>query len=191
MHFDRAHLDLLWLVIWSRVFWPSVTWNLHKRTALEQKRFDLSLSPTLRNLRLLLVIYICVDFIQGACTESLDSQVQGATNHPPHPWSLWLVSSASSVMTMSHRIDLAGLTRRKYSLTLHCFLTWNSNQSDKVSTPFPPGFHTRQVSHPPMDRSGSELLTPSKTASPQVFFRLRWLEHRRCPCSSENLLGTF
>jgi len=29
--------------------------------------------------------YICVDFIQGACTESLDSQVQGATTHPPHP----------------------------------------------------------------------------------------------------------
>ena len=26
----------------------------------------------------------CVDFIQGACTESLDSQVQGATTHPPH-----------------------------------------------------------------------------------------------------------
>ena len=31
-----------------------------------------------------LSIYICcVDFIQGACTESLDSQVQGATTHPP------------------------------------------------------------------------------------------------------------
>ena len=30
-------------------------------------------------------LYICVDFIQGACTESLDSQVQGATTHPPHP----------------------------------------------------------------------------------------------------------
>ena len=27
----------------------------------------------------------CVDFIQGACTESLDSKVQGATTHPPHP----------------------------------------------------------------------------------------------------------
>ena len=30
-------------------------------------------------------IYICVDFTQGACTESLDSQVQGETTHPPHP----------------------------------------------------------------------------------------------------------
>ena len=31
------------------------------------------------------LMYICVDFIQGACTESLDCQVQGATTHPPHP----------------------------------------------------------------------------------------------------------
>ena len=30
-------------------------------------------------------IYICLDFIQGACTESLDGQVQGAITHPPHP----------------------------------------------------------------------------------------------------------
>ena len=29
--------------------------------------------------------YICVDFIQGACAESLDSQVQVAPTHPPHP----------------------------------------------------------------------------------------------------------
>ena len=73
-------------------------------------------------------IYICVNFIQGACTESLDSQVQGVTTHPLHPWSLWLVNhnppgSASSVMIMSHSIDLAGLAHRKNSLTLHCFLT--------------------------------------------------------------------
>ena len=27
----------------------------------------------------------CVDFIQGAWTESLNSQVQGASTHPPHP----------------------------------------------------------------------------------------------------------
>ena len=31
------------------------------------------------------LMYICVDFIQGACTESLDSQVQEAATHPPHP----------------------------------------------------------------------------------------------------------
>ena len=28
--FDHARLDFLTLVIWSRVFWPSVTWNLRK-----------------------------------------------------------------------------------------------------------------------------------------------------------------
>ena len=30
-------------------------------------------------------LYISVDFIQGACTESVDSQVQEATSNPPHP----------------------------------------------------------------------------------------------------------
>ena len=30
-------------------------------------------------------LYIRVDFTQGACTESLDSQFQGATTHSPHP----------------------------------------------------------------------------------------------------------
>ena len=38
------------------------------------------------------LLYICLDFIQGACTESLDGQVQGATTRPPHPWSLWQVN---------------------------------------------------------------------------------------------------
>ena len=28
--FDHASLDLLLHVIWSRVFWPSVTWNFRK-----------------------------------------------------------------------------------------------------------------------------------------------------------------
>ena len=29
-HFDHAYLDLVSLVIWTFVFWPSVTWNLRK-----------------------------------------------------------------------------------------------------------------------------------------------------------------
>ena len=103
-------------------------------------------------------MYICLDFTQGACTESLDSQVQETTTHPPHPWSLWLViSSTSSVMIMSHTIDLAGLAHRKNSLTMSCFLTWNSNQSDKISPPYSPDFDTKQVGHPPTDRSGPGL----------------------------------
>ena len=33
-----------------------------------------------------MVKMICLqDFIQDACTESLDGQVQGAITHPPHP----------------------------------------------------------------------------------------------------------
>ena len=30
-----------------------------------------------------------------------------------------------------------------------------SNQGEKIPPPFPSGFHTKQVSHPPTDRSGS------------------------------------
>ena len=30
MQYDHAHFDLLPLIICSRVFWPSVKWNLHK-----------------------------------------------------------------------------------------------------------------------------------------------------------------
>ena len=57
-------------------------------------------------------------------------------------------SSASSVMILSHSIDLAGLAHRKNSLTWHCFLTSNSNQSDKICPPYPRGFYTK-LSHPP------------------------------------------
>ena len=80
-------------------------------------------------------------------------------------------SSASSVIIMSHSIDLARLARRKNSLTLHCFLTWNSNQSDNFSPPYPPGFHTKQVSHPPTDRSGPGLSVDTKQdRKPPGFF---------------------
>ena len=66
-------------------------------------------------------------------------------------------SSASSATIMSHSIALAGLAHRKHFLTLHCFLTWNSNQSEKISPPCPPDFETKQVSHPRTDRSGPGL----------------------------------
>ena len=113
---------------------------------------------------------ICVDFIQGACTESLDSQVQGATTHPPHPWSLWLVNHFPQallvVMSMSHSIDMARLAHRKNSLTLRCFLTWNSNQSDKISPPYPLVFtQNKWATHPRIGLVLGSLVTPSKTAS--------------------------
>ena len=60
--FDHARLDLLSLVIWSCMFWPSVTWNLKTQSAAwEQKCFDLwLLSPALYNLWLLLVYSLLV-----------------------------------------------------------------------------------------------------------------------------------
>ena len=121
-----------------------------------------------------------MDFIQGACSESLDNQVHWSNYSPSPPMKLMTSqslppSSARSDMIMSHRIDLAGQAHRKNSLTLHCFLTWNSNQGDKISPPYPPGFHTKQVSHPWIGLGLGSLLTPSKTASPMVFFQLHWL----------------
>jgi len=43
----QVRVDLLSLVVWSRVFWPSVTWNLRKA---QRWTFEL------RNLWLLLVL---------------------------------------------------------------------------------------------------------------------------------------
>ena len=80
-------------------------------------------------------------------------------------------SSASSVIIMSGSIDLAGLAHRKNSLTLHCFLTWNSNQSDKTLPSLPPSFDTKQVSHPPTVTSRPVLSADTwQDSKPPVFF---------------------
>ena len=53
--------------------------------------------------------------------------------------------TASSIMIMSQSTDLAGLAHRENSLTLHCFLTWNSYQSEKISPYF---WHKKAAKHP-------------------------------------------
>ena len=57
--FDHLHLDLLSLVIWSCMLWPSDHMkHAQQQHALELKPFGLwSLSPALRNVWLLLVTY--------------------------------------------------------------------------------------------------------------------------------------
>ena len=49
----------------------------------------------------------------------------------------------------------------------------------------------KEATHPRIGPALGYLLTPSKTPSPVVFFRIHWLEHGRCKCASENLAGTF
>ena len=101
--------------------------------------------------------------VDTRCLYWVSRQPSPRSNYSPSPPMKLMTSqslppsSASSVMIMGHSIDLAGLAHRKNSLTLHCFLTWNSNQSDKISPPYPPGFGRNQVSHTPTDRSGPEL----------------------------------
>ena len=80
-------------------------------------------------------------------------------------------SSASSVMIMSHSIDLAGLARRKNSLTLHCFLNETPIKVEKSPLPTPPVFtQNKDATHPRIDLGLGSLLTPSRTASLLVFF---------------------
>ena len=55
IQFDHARFDLLPLVIWSRVFWPSVTWNLRKAQGWSKAFGPSILSPALPKLWLLLV----------------------------------------------------------------------------------------------------------------------------------------
>ena len=74
-------------------------------------------------------------------------------------------------MIMSQSIDLAGLSHRKNSLTLPCFLTWNSHQSDKISAPYPPTFdmQKKEANNPQLGLGLSSLLTPSNMPSPLFF----------------------
>ena len=84
--------------------------------------------PRLLSVRedVLTLSYISLDFIQGACTHSIDSQVQGARTHahPQHPWNSLPPSSAGNVTIMSHSIYLAVLAYREITLTLNCILAW-------------------------------------------------------------------
>ena len=137
-------------------------------------------------------IYIYLFGFHTRCLYRVSKQPSPRSNYSPSPPMKLITSqslspsSASSVMIISHSIDLAGLAHGKNSLTFHCFLTWNGNQSDKRSPlPTPPGFHTKQVSHPWIGLGLGSLLTPSKTASPIVFYSYTGLW---CPCESA---GTF
>ena len=79
-------------------------------------------------------------------------------------------SSASSVMIMSHSIDLAGLTHRKNSLTLHCFLTWKSSQSDKISPPYPLVFtQNKEATHPWIGLGLALCWHPARQQAPWFF----------------------
>ena len=117
------------------------------------------------------------------------------SSSPGHPWHLWLVnpspppprpttSSATSNMIMSQSIHLAGLAHGEKSLALNCFLTWDCNQSDKISPPQCPLFLTqkRLVTHPLLALG---LRSPIGSLD---FFGFPGL---MLACSRENLVGIF
>ena len=119
-------------------------------------------------------IYLCG--FHTRCLYWVSRQPSLRSNYSPSPPMKLMTSqslppsSALCVMIMSHCIDLAGLARRKNSLTLHCCLTWNSNQTDKISPPYPLVFtKNKSATHPRIGLGLGSLLTPSKTAKPRFF----------------------
>ena len=106
--FDHAHLDLLSVVTWSRVFWSSVTWNLLKAqhwSSLKQKRVDLQslmLPPALRNLWLLLV--------SNYITRRRWGRLQTSSS-PTHDWTL-----------LDDRLRVAGMHYPKVKRRGKCYV---------------------------------------------------------------------
>ena len=129
-------------------------------------------------------IYICVDFIQGTCTESLDSQVQPATTHPPHLWSLWLVNhypQALLVVLWLWATAVIWMVLPTGKILWLCTAFWHETLIKVTNSPLPTPLvftQNKSATHPQIGLGLGSLLTPSKTASPMVFF---WL----------HLAGTF
>ena len=122
----QVHHAFLICTLLNRNCCTTTTWNL-------QIKFDVFKWTWTQNNHFFIyiyVIYICLDFIQGACQYWVSRRSSPRSHYSPSPPMTELMtsqslppSSNSSVMIMSHRIDLAGLGHRKNSLTLHCFLT--------------------------------------------------------------------
>ena len=123
-----------------------------------------------------MVKMICLqDFIQDACTESLDGQVQGAITHPPHPWSLWLVNhfpQALLVVLWLWVTALIWLALATGTILWLCTAFWHKTviKVTKSPLPTPPPFlvftQKKESTHPRIDLGLGSLLTPSKTPSP-------------------------
>ena len=107
-------------------------------------------------------IYICLDFIQGACTESLDGQLQGAITHPPHPWSLWLVNYFPQALLVVLWLWVITWVMSFWHKTL--------TKVTKSPLPTPLVFtQDKEATHPRIGLGLGSLLTPSKTAIPWFF----------------------
>ena len=94
-------------------------------------------------------LIICLDFIQGACTQS--RQLSPRSKNSPSP--------PMTLMTKLLVNDSPRLCQQHYDYASELLI--------------------------------GSLATPSKTPGPLVFFRLQWLQHGRCQCSSETLADTF
>ena len=136
--------------------------------------------------------HICVDFIQGACTKSLVSQVQGATTHPPHPWSLWLVNhfpQALLVVLWLWVTALIWLAKPSGKIPWLGTAFWHQTLI-KICPPYPLVFtQNNSATHPRIGLGLGSPLTPSKTASPLVFFPAIMAWTQEMPVFKQKLSG--
>ena len=123
--FNHARFFFLLLVFWSRVFWPSVTWNLRRSRRWSKSVWTSvrSLSPALRNLWLLLLVYIRRFSVYGRGSlfyvkQSLVSQsVQGM-----NPLQTWTNFSALFIQDSLNKFNIVG----KISAVLEV-VVWKKN----------------------------------------------------------------
>ena len=77
--FDHACFDLLPLVIWSRVFWPSVTWNLRKAQLHRgAKAFWSSIVVARTQYPLVITSYYLLRATKGACNPNFPADITHA-----------------------------------------------------------------------------------------------------------------
>ena len=133
-------------------------------------------------------------FIQGACRVSREPNPR--SNYSPSPPMKLMTSqslppsSASSVIIMSHLIDLAGLAHRKNYLTLQCFWYKTLIKVTKSPLPNPLVFaQNKAATNPRIGLDLGSLLTPSKTASPLFFCPATLAWTREMPLFKRKLSG--
>ena len=121
------------------------------------------------------IFQVWVDFTQGACTQSLDSQAQGAPTRPPHPWSLWLVNHFPHPLLVVLWLWVTALIwlgwptgKFLWLCTTFWLETLIKVTKSSLSTPLVLT-QNKRVTHPRLGLGLGSLLTPSKTANPLFF----------------------
>ena len=168
--FNHEHVDLLPLVIWSRVFWPPVTrvklTQLTQSTETEQKLLDLqSLSPSLFNLWLLITSFeIIIMWIFDRCASQdiwgFKELKQGGAIRAAMPW--WVDKNIDTDRVWSSiAVFIAACTKHVHGRDIK--LSRNQTSVSEQYTPMGPG----------IIRSGRRLTLLTETLR-NIAYRTVW-----------------